>query len=58
MLTPDIRIKCFELFILSKTIELIKLAGIKEKAMETKKTKQKLFNAFEFDLLSAVVGKG
>jgi hypothetical protein len=36
----------------------MKFAGIKEKAIETKKTKQKLFKAFEFDLLSYVVGKG
>jgi hypothetical protein len=52
------RIKCLELFILSETIELIKFAGIKENAIETKNTRQKLFNAFELPLLSFVVGKG
>ena len=36
----------------------MKLAGIKENAIETKKTKQKLFKAFEFCRLSCVVGKG
>ena len=58
MLTPEIRIKCLELLILSETMELIKFAGIKENAIDTKNTKQKLFNAFEFALLSFVVGKG
>ena len=58
MLTPEILIKCFELFTLSETIELMKFAGIKEKAIETKNTRQKLFKALEFPLLSFVVGKG
>ena len=36
----------------------MKLAGIKEKAIETKNTRQKLFKALEFLLLSFVVGRG
>ena len=33
---PETRIKCFELFIFSFTIIVIKFAGIKEKAIATK----------------------
>ena len=52
MLMPEIRIKCFVLFILSFTYTVIKLAGINDKAIAIKKITARLFPK-DFDSLKS-----
>jgi hypothetical protein len=56
-LIPEIICKCFELFSRSFTKIVIKLAGIKEKAIETKNTKFEVFLVSADAALINVKGK-
>jgi hypothetical protein len=57
-LIPEIICKCFELFSRSLTKIVIKLAGIKENAIETKNTKFEVFLVPTDAELINVYGKG